>query len=86
MISERREGPAAESGTETAYWDIENSLHEEKLTSPRIFRRFVLPALIILVVVLALLLVRENRKVKELSTGANTHQVHDGVIPHAGNV
>jgi len=87
MIAQRGGGDAESAGApEAAYWDIEENLREEKLTSPRIFRRFVLPALIILIVVLALLLVRENRKVKKLSTSANTHQVQDGVIPHAGNV
>lgn len=53
-----------------AYWDIESAVREEKLQSPRIFKRYVLPVIIIVIVVLAVLLVREHRKVKQLTTGA----------------
>lgn len=78
-------GDSSEGGGD-AYWDIERTVHEEKLRSPQIFVRFVLPALLILIAVLALLLARENRKVKRLTTDANTQQVNDGVIPNAGDV
>lgn len=48
-------------------WDIEETITEEKLRSPRIFRRFVVPLLFILILVLFLLFVNERRKVKRLT-------------------
>ena len=57
------------------FWDIEEAVREEKIRSPRIFRRFVVPAILIMLVVLVVLLVRERRKVKQLTTGALTHYV-----------
>jgi cytoskeletal protein RodZ len=83
MIS-RREGEAADPGG--TFWDIEETIREEKLKSPRIFRRFVLPVLIIVIVVLALLLIREHRKVRSLTTSENGHYVADGVITIAGDL
>lgn len=72
LLNRKRGNLPASKGT---FWDIEESVQEEKLESPRIFKRFVLPAIIIIIVVLAVLLVRERQKVKQLTTGALTHYV-----------
>ncbi len=48
-------------------WDIEEAVTEEKLKSPRIFRRFVLPALLLLILLLVLLFVNERKKVRRLT-------------------
>lgn len=69
-----------------AYWDVEEAVHEERLTSPRIFKRFVLPIMIVVIVVLALLLIREHRKVKSLTTGATGHNVTVEVMTIAADV
>jgi cytoskeletal protein RodZ len=50
------------------FWDIEESVREEKLKSPRIVQRIVIPLLIIVIVILAVLWVREKRK--QTNTGA----------------
>jgi cytoskeletal protein RodZ len=50
-----------------ATWDIEESVKEEKLESPRIFRRFVLPLLFLAILVLILLFANERKKVKRLT-------------------
>ena len=81
-----RPGDMSPSGGDDAYWEIEESLRVEKLRSPQIFRRFVLPALLIVIVVLTVLLVRETRKVKRLTTSVQTHHTQDGVIPRAREV
>lgn len=44
-----------------AMWDIEESVTEEKLKSPRIFRRFVLPLLILIILILTILLFKERK-------------------------
>jgi len=75
----RREGTDTTEGGSTL-WDDEAALKEEKLTSPHIFRKFVVPLLVIAIVVLAVLLVLQNRKVKDLTTGANSHNVEAEVI------
>jgi cytoskeletal protein RodZ len=74
MLNRKRGDTPAAKGT---FWDIEEAVQEEKLRSPRIFKRFVLPAILIVIVVLVVLLVREKRKVKQLTTGALTHYVID---------
>ena len=81
MLSRKNTEPA-----DGPYWEVEATLKEEKLKAPRIFGRFVLPLLIIVIIVLVALLIRENRKVKSLTVGNNTHQVHDEVKPFAGQV
>jgi cytoskeletal protein RodZ len=50
-------------------WDIEETVAEEKLKSPRIFRRVVLPLLFVLILILTLLFINERRKVKRLTVG-----------------
>lgn len=72
MLKRKRGDVSVAKGT---FWDIEEAVREEKIRSPRIFRRFVLPAILIVLVVLVVLLVREKRKVKQLTTGALTHYV-----------
>jgi cytoskeleton protein RodZ len=44
------------------FWDIEEAVKEEKLKSPRIVQRFVLPILIIVIIVLAVLFFHERSK------------------------
>ena len=73
-LNRKRGSDPAAKGT---FWDIEEAVQEEKLRSPRVFRRFVLPVILIVIVVLVVLLVREKRKVKQLTTGALTHYVID---------
>ena len=73
-----RRGSASAEGASTV-WEDEEGLEEEKLTSPRIIGRIVLPVLIIIILVLTTMLVRENRKVRGLTTGAVAPIVGDGV-------
>ena len=49
-------------------WDIEETVREERLQSPHIFRRFILPLLLILIVLLIFLFAKERSKVKRLTT------------------
>lgn len=80
----RRSESGAESGG--TFWDIEETLREEKLGPPRLFRRLVLPILILVIVVLAVLLIRANRKVKDLTTGSAAVHVEDVVTGDAREV
>ncbi len=80
----RKQSDAQDS--DATYWDVESAVREERLSSPRIFKRFILPAMILLILVLAVLLVREQRKVKTLTTGAATHQSYDGVMTIAADL
>jgi cytoskeletal protein RodZ len=67
----------------SAVWDDETALKEEKLKSPHIFRKYVVPCLVIVIIVLATLLVIQNRKVKNMTTGANSHNVEVEVAAFA---
>ena len=51
-----------------ATWELEESVTEEKLKSPKIFRRVVVPLLFILILILTLLFINERRKVNRLTT------------------
>jgi len=73
----RHEGSAETGGT---FWDIEETIREEKLGSPRLFRRVVLPLLLVVIAILVILLVRANRKVKTMTTGSTAVHVEDVVI------
>jgi cytoskeletal protein RodZ len=66
----QRGGATASRGTT---WDIEEPMKEEKLRSPRILTRFVLPFLLVIIVILSILLALERRKVQELRS--NLRQV-----------
>lgn len=55
------------SGSRGAVWDIEETVTEEKVKSPRIFRRFVLPVLLLLIILLAFLFWKERSKVRRLT-------------------
>jgi cytoskeletal protein RodZ len=82
-----RKKSEGEEGTGTgAYWDVEEAVREERLSSPRIFKRFILPLMIVIIVVLAVLLVRERRKVKSMSTSAVEQMVDDGVMTIAADL
>jgi len=50
-----------------ALWDTEEDIKEEKLKSPRIFKRFILPLLLVLILALVFLWINERRKVKRLT-------------------
>ena len=64
---ERQRGGGAR-GASGATWDVEEQVVEEKIRSPRIFKRFVLPLLLILIILLTLLFINERRKVSRLTT------------------
>ena len=66
-----------------ATWDIEESIKEEKVKSPRILTRVVVPLLILVIIVLSILLALERRKVQELRSnfrrvGQTTEEVESG--------
>lgn len=65
MLEGQRGGATASRGT---MWDIEQSIKEEKLSSPRLLARLVIPLLLIIIIVLSILLALEHRKVKELQS------------------
>lgn len=44
------------------FWDIEEAVREEKLKSPKILQRIILPVLIIVIIVLAILFFNERSK------------------------
>jgi hypothetical protein len=50
-------------------WDIEEAVTEEKVKSPRLFKRFVLPLLFLIILILAVLFINERKKVKRMSVG-----------------
>jgi cytoskeletal protein RodZ len=72
MVNRKRGTVAAGKGT---FWDIEEAVREEKLKSPKIFKRFIFPAMIIIIVVLAILLIMERRKAEDIKTGQTSHYV-----------
>jgi cytoskeletal protein RodZ len=49
-----------------ATWDFEETVREEKVKSPRILTRYVVPFLLLVIVILSILLALERRKVQEL--------------------
>lgn len=73
-------------GGGAAYWDTEESVHEERLKSPHIFKRFVLPAMIVVIVVLSILLIRERRKVEAMRSGIGLHHAPGEVMTVADEV
>jgi cytoskeleton protein RodZ len=70
MLSRQQGGVPDGKGT---FWDIEEAVREEKLKSPRIVQRIVVPLLIILIVILTFLWVKEKRK--QTNTGGRTVSV-----------
>ncbi|MCZ6767226.1 MAG: helix-turn-helix domain-containing protein [bacterium] len=64
MLNEYR---GTTSGGGDVTWDYEETLREEKLTSPQIFRRFVFPVMLLLIALLAILYYFERRKVDSLT-------------------
>lgn len=61
------------SSSRGTMWDFEESVKEERLRSPRILGRIVLPLMFLVIVVLSILLALERRKVQELRS--NLRQV-----------
>ncbi len=66
----QRGGGSSAKGTT---WEIEESVKEERLRSPRILARVILPLLLVVIVVLAILLALERRTVQEMRS--NLRQV-----------
>jgi len=58
-LSRQRGGTPDGKGT---FWDIEEAVREEKLKSPRIMQRIVLPILIVVIIVLTALFIHERSK------------------------
>jgi len=50
-------------------WDIEEAVTEERIRGPRIFKRFVLPLLFLIILILTALFINERKKVKRLTVG-----------------
>lgn len=67
----------------SATWDTEESVIEEKLQSPRIFRRFVLPLMILLILLLTFLFIRERQKVGRLSGSQQSYYLAVDDAPRA---
>jgi cytoskeleton protein RodZ len=66
-----------------AMWDIEESVREEKVKSPKILSRIVVPLLLLVIIILSILLALERRKVQELKSnfrrvGQTTESVEAG--------
>jgi cytoskeletal protein RodZ len=66
-----------------ATWDIEESIKEEKVKSPRILTRVVVPLLVLVIILLSILLALERRKVQELRSnfrrvGQATEEIESG--------
>ncbi len=84
---ERQRGGGVTKASGPTTWDVEEPIKEEKLTSPRLFKRFVLPVLLALIVLLLVLFVNERRKVRRLTTGSargtvGTEVAASGTAPH----
>jgi len=83
MLSRQRGSVPDGKGT---FWDIEEAVREEKLKSPKIVQRFVVPILIIVIVVLTLLFIRERNNRNETGAvpggdGARLHDVAAAYLP-----
>ena len=72
LEGQRGDAPAA-GGT---MWDIEATVREEKLTSPRLLSRVVVPLLIVIIVILSVLLGLEKRRVKALKSNLGNMSQH----------
>jgi cytoskeleton protein RodZ len=60
---------AAQSSGPGPSWETEGGLREERLGPPRWIRQFMVPVLVVVVIVLAILLVREHQKAKAPTVG-----------------
>lgn len=80
-LDQQRGGAPTAGG---AVWDIEETLTEEKLTSPRIFRRIVAPLLIVIILVLAWLYIRERKRQTRLNSRTQVHVPVDAGARRAG--
>ncbi|MBI4721033.1 MAG: helix-turn-helix domain-containing protein [Chitinivibrionia bacterium] len=76
MTTLERQRGRAHSGKGTL-WDIEETMTEEKLKSPRIISRIVLPALVLVILVLSLLQIRSCREIRSLKSGRSQIQSLD---------
>jgi len=82
-----RKGPAVDTGSGGAtYWDTEQGVHEERITSPHIFKRFVLPVMIVIIVILTILLVQEHRKVESLRSRVGLRTAPGEVVTVAADL
>lgn len=69
MTLERQRGQARLG--KGALWDIEETLKEEKLQSPKLLSRILVPLLIIIILLLTFLYIKEHRAAKELRRDNN---------------
>ena len=71
---ERQAGakPVAASAT----WETEAQIKEERIRPHRLFRRFVLPLMLIIIIVLTLLLINERRKANALTSAGAPRYFH----------
>jgi cytoskeletal protein RodZ len=81
-LESQRGGTVASRGMT---WDIEESIKEERIKSPRILTRIIVPLLLAVILVLSILLAIERRKVQELQSnfrrvGQSTEQVDPGSL------
>ena len=67
MIGSRSPAPSAGPGPA---WETESGLREERLGPPRWIRSVLLPAMLVVIIVLAILLVRERRKASSPAVGS----------------
>jgi cytoskeletal protein RodZ len=79
LLEGQRGGAPAAGGT---MWDIEATVREEKLSSPRILNRIVVPLLIVVIIVLCVLLALEKRKVKALKSNLGNLSQHIELVEH----
>jgi cytoskeletal protein RodZ len=59
-------------------WDIEETMKEEKLRSPRLLSRVLVPILIVIIVILSFLYIREHNQVKKLNRENRTGSIETG--------
>jgi cytoskeletal protein RodZ len=78
LEGQRGDAPAA-GGT---MWDIEETVREEKLSSPQILNRVVVPLLIVIIIILSILLALEKRRVKALKSNLGNMSQHTEVVEY----
>lgn len=82
MLSRQRGRAPDGKGT---FWDIEEAVREEKLKSPRILQRFVLPILIVVIIILAVLFFQERRKQRSSGGDVGLGGVSQTLLCSAGD-
>ena len=81
LLEGQRGAAPADGGT---MWDIESTVREEKISSPRILNRVVVPLLIVIIIILSVLLALEKRKVKALQSNLGKVSRQSGLVARPG--